>query len=261
MNFDELDKMMRVFETAGDRCVLPDLYMVARIDGRNFTTLTKTRHTFQAPFDERFRDYMLQTVEHLMTCGCRVIYGYTQSDEISLLFHRDDNSFNRKTRKLNSILAGEASAKFSLLLGDLAAFDCRICELPNVERVRDYFRWRHEDAHRNVLNAHCYWLLRRKGQNVGEATAYLKGVGVAEKNELLFQAGINFNDLPAWQKRGTGFYWEDFQKPSVDPRTQTPVTAMRRRITRDLNLPLGDDYSKFILQLIESSKTQTKTGE
>ena len=44
MNFDELDESMRVFETAADRCVLPDVYMVARIDGRNFTTLTKTKH-------------------------------------------------------------------------------------------------------------------------------------------------------------------------------------------------------------------------
>jgi tRNA(His) 5'-end guanylyltransferase len=61
-----------------------------------------------------------------MQCGFRVIYGYTQSDEISLLFHPEENSFGRKTRKLNSILAGEASAKFSLQLGDHGSFDCRI---------------------------------------------------------------------------------------------------------------------------------------
>ena len=41
MKFDDLDNKMRVFETAADRCVLPDIYIVARIDGRNFTTLTK----------------------------------------------------------------------------------------------------------------------------------------------------------------------------------------------------------------------------
>jgi tRNA(His) 5'-end guanylyltransferase len=29
---------------------------------------------------------MLVTVEHLMECGFRVIYGYNESDEISLLF-------------------------------------------------------------------------------------------------------------------------------------------------------------------------------
>jgi len=108
MKFDDLDSTMRIFETAGDRCVLPDLYMIARIDGRNFTRLTKEVHQFEAPFDVRFRDYMLETVEHLMLVGFRIIYGYTQSDEISLLFHQQDNSFGRKTRKLNSILAGDA---------------------------------------------------------------------------------------------------------------------------------------------------------
>jgi tRNA(His) 5'-end guanylyltransferase len=162
MKFDDLDAEMRVFETTNDRCVLPDIYMVARIDGRNFTRLTKERHDFEAPFDIRFRDYMLQVVEHLMNCGFQVIYGYTQSDEISLLFRRDENTFRRKTRKFVSVLAGKASAKFSLLLNDIGAFDCRICELPTIQRVRDYFRWRQEDAHRNALNAHCYWLLRRE---------------------------------------------------------------------------------------------------
>jgi tRNA(His) guanylyltransferase len=146
MKFDELDRKMRVFETAHDYCVLPGIYMVARLDGRNFTRLTKEVHQFNAPFDDRFRDYMLATVEHLMNCGLKVIYGYTQSDEISLLFNLEADTFNRKLRKLNSVLAGEASAKLSLLLGDLACFDCRISELPNVEQVINYFRWRQEDA-------------------------------------------------------------------------------------------------------------------
>jgi tRNA(His) guanylyltransferase len=86
MKFDELDRKMRVFETASDSCVLPGIYMVARIDGRNFTRLTKEVHAFEAPFDIRFRDLMVGTVEHLMQCGFRVIYGYTQSDEITLGF-------------------------------------------------------------------------------------------------------------------------------------------------------------------------------
>ena len=147
MKFDDLDKAMRVFETAHDHAVLPGLYIVARIDGRNFTRLTKETHAFEAPYDERFRDLMVQTTEHLMSCGFRVVYGYTQSDEISLLFDPEDRTFGRKLRKLNSVLAAEASARFTSLLGDHAAFDCRISQLPDRARVRDYFRWRNEDAH------------------------------------------------------------------------------------------------------------------
>jgi tRNA(His) 5'-end guanylyltransferase len=64
MKFDELDARMRVYETAHDHCVLPGIYMVARLDGRSFTRLTRERHAFAAPFDERFRDLMLDTTEH-----------------------------------------------------------------------------------------------------------------------------------------------------------------------------------------------------
>ena len=252
MKFDDLDTRMRVYETAHDMCVLPGLYMVARLDGRSFTRLTKEVHQFEAPFDVRFRDMMLDTVEHLMACGFSVSYGYTESDEISLLFPREENGFNRKLRKLNSVLAGEASAKFSLLLGAMASFDCRISELPTAGLVVDYFRWRNEDAHRNALNAHCYWCLRKDGLGVDEATAALVSVSVAQKNELLFRHSINFNDLPLWQKRGSGLYWEEFDKEALNPITGQTVTARRRRIVRNLELPMKEAYGEFIRKIVDT---------
>src|SRR5690606_16156358 len=126
MKFDELDAIMRVYETSHDHCVLPEIYSVTRLDGQSLTRLTKEAQQFEAPFDVRFRDMMIETVKHLMDCGFRVVYGFTESDEISLLLHKDEGTFGRKLRKFNSVLAGEASAKFSLLLGDLGTFDCRI---------------------------------------------------------------------------------------------------------------------------------------
>lgn len=253
MKFDELDTRMRVFETAHDHCVLPGIYIVARLDGRSFTRLTKEVHKLEVPFDEGFRDMMLATVEHLMNCGIDIIYGYTQSDEISLLFADDEETFGRKTRKLNSVLAGEASAKLSLLLGDIACFDCRICQLPNITEVVNYFRWRSEDANRNALNAHCYWTLRGDGKSARQATSMMLGLSIADKNELLFQHGINYNDLPSWQKRGTGLYWEDYEKIGYNPKNDETVSTMRRRIKRDLNLPMKDEYSLFINKIISSN--------
>lgn len=257
MKFNDLDRKMRVFETFSDTCVMPGIYMVARIDGRNFTRLTKEIHKFEAPFDPRFRDHMVATTDHLMQCGFRVIYGYTQSDEISLLFHVDETAFERKLRKYNSILAGEASAKFSLLLGDLATFDCRICQLPNQDLVVDYFRWRNEDAHRNALNAHCYWMLRKQGKSANEATNFLLRRSIAEKNELLFQNGINFNDLPNWQKRGIGLYWEAFEKVGINPLTNEEAAAWRQRIKVENNLPMNEEYKQFISDLINKSTPLT----
>lgn len=260
MKFDELDQVMRVFETTHDHCVLPDIYMVARIDGRNFTRLTKEVHKFEAPFDERMRGYMIETTAHLMDCGFRAIYGYTQSDEISVLFHPKITTFDRKVRKYNSILAGEASAKFALLLGSHAAFDCRISELPSAERVCDYFRWRNEDAHRNALNAHCYWMLRKEGKTVEAATKSLHKMSVAEKNELLWQKGINFNDLPLWQKRGVGLYWEVYEKTGVNPITSEKVAAIRRRLKVEAELPMKEQYAMFVVKLIEDAQSQDNQG-
>ena len=255
MKFDELDKRMRVFETLHDQLVLPNIYMVARIDGRSFTRLTKEVHKFESPFDERFRDLMVKTVVHLMDCGFNIIFGYTQSDEISLLFHLRENTFNRKLRKLNSVLAGEASAKFSSSLGDIGAFDCRICELPNRDLVVDYFRWRTEDAHRNALNAYCYWTLRKLGWSANQATNELLELSVSEKNELLFQkGGINFNDIPLWQKRGIGFYWEVYSKIAYNPISEQTNSTQRRRIKIDYELPMKEELGKLVYGIIESSE-------
>jgi tRNA(His) 5'-end guanylyltransferase len=261
MKFDELDKKMRVYETTRDRSVLPGLYMVARVDGRNFTRLTKEVHKFEAPFDVRMRDMMVETTRHLMNCGFRALYGYTQSDEISVLFHPLIDTFERKTRKYNSILAGEASAKFSLLLCAHAVFDCRISELPTAELVRDYFRWRNEDAHRNALNAHCYWMLRKRGEGVEAATAALERLTTAEKNELLWQGGINFNDLPLWQKRGVGVYWETYPKTGRNPVTGQDVTTSRRRLRTNFELPMKDAYGVFVGNLIDEAQTEFATEE
>ncbi|TWV98067.1 tRNA(His) guanylyltransferase Thg1 family protein [Chitinophaga pinensis] len=254
MKFDELDSKMPIYETAHDTIVLPGMYMVARIDGRGFTKLTKETHPFEAPFDPGFRDYMVETVKHLMNCGFNVVYGYTESDEISLLFHLAENTFGRKHRKYNSILAGETSAKFSLQLGSLAAFDCRICELPNRQLVVDYFRWRNEDAHRNALNAHCYWQLRKDNHTRQSAAGTIEKMSTTDKNDLLYRYNINFNDLPSWQKRGIGIYWTEMEKEGVNPKTGEQVLVKRRQLYVNQELPIKDEYNRFIQEIIAQSE-------
>lgn len=153
-------------------------------------------------------------------------------------------------RKYLSILAGEASAKFSLLVGGIGCFDSRIAEFPTADLVVDYFRWRSEDAFRNALTAHCYWTLRGDGESLRRAASRLRGMPFAEKHELLSQHGINFNDLPAWQKRGSGVYWEIYEKGAENPHTGETVTVQRRRLTRNLALPFGEAYSAMVRDLL-----------
>jgi tRNA(His) 5'-end guanylyltransferase len=246
MKFEQLDRRMRIYETAHDHCVLPGIHLVARIDGRSFSHLTRVEHGFEAPYDVRFRDCMIATCERLMECGFSVLYAYTQSDEISLLFRRDESAFGRKLRKYISVLAGEASVAFSMRLGTPGVFDARISQLPRDQDVVDYFRWRHEDAHRNALNAHCYWLLRRQGLSDAVATRQLEGVSVSARNELLFQNGINFNELPIWQRRGIGLYFREVEQPAIDPRDGSATVSIKRRVHVDLELPMKDAYDDLI---------------
>jgi tRNA(His) guanylyltransferase len=246
MEFERFDTSMRLYETANDLRIVPNMWVVARLDGRNFTRLLHETHPFEPPFDQRVRDLMLDTTEHLMQCGFRVVYGWTASDEISLLMHPQDDSFERKERKWISILAGEASAVFSFKLGGIASFDCRLSQLPSNELVCDYFRWRSTDAHRNALNAHCYWLLRSQGVAPQQAAKQLIGLSIADKNELLFRHGINFNDLPAWQKRGAGVLWQQYEKRGLNPQTGTEQIGVRRRLHRELQLPMKKAYATWL---------------
>lgn len=253
MKFDDLDAKMRVFETEGDRFVPPGMFIVARVDGRGFTRLTKEIMQFEAPYDVRFRDAMAATARHLMDCGFRALHAYTQSDEISLLLHRDDSSFQRKERKLVSVLAGEASAAITHALGRPACMDCRLCLLPDEARVVDYFRWRMEDAQRNALNAHAYWLLRREGHNETTATAALEGQTVEAKKTLLQGRGIVFDDLPLWQRHGYGTSWRQVEKTGLDPRNNIATTTTRRKLVTDWDLSEGPKYGEEMLALLRMS--------
>lgn len=254
MKFDDIDNKMRQYEKSLDQVITEGNYIVARLDGRSFTRLTKDTCKFEAPFDERFRDLMVDTVKYLMeNSGFRVRYGYTESDEISLLFDKDDTSFGRKVRKINTTLAGEASAYFSMRLKELtgktivASFDCRVCPLPNMEVVKEYFAWRQEDSHRNSLNGWCYWTLRKEGFSKGQATSMLSGKGNAFKNELLFERGINYNDLPGWQKAGVGVSFLEVEKEGYNPITGETVAAKRKVLVTDCNLPYGaNSYGDYI---------------
>ena len=253
MDFDSLDKKMRRFEQSLDRTMLEGIFVVARLDGHGFTRLTKKEWDLEKPFDVSFRDAMIATTKHLMDCGFRIVYGYTQSDEISLLFHLQDDTFGRKERKLISILAAEASVTFSMHTNRSAVFDCRLVPLPTAENVVDYFRWRQEDAHRNSLNSYCYWTLRKEGLSASETQKRISRISNSEKNEILFERGINYNNLPSWQKRGVGMFFCDEQHQGYNPKTKESVTFNRKALHLEMELPIGQEYSKMIAQIMEDS--------
>ena len=259
MKFDDFDKKMRSYEESLDQIIPEDIYIVARLDGRSFTKLTKETVGFDAPFDERFRNLMVDTTKYLIeNSGFQILYGYTQSDEISLLFKKTDNTFGRKVRKINTTLAAEASVAFNKFYqnlhgvpsGIMATFDCRVIPLPNLEKVKDYFLWRQEDSNRNALNGWCYWTLRKEGSSARAATKTLSGKGNSFKTELLFERGINYKNLPSWQKNGVGLNVAEVEKIGFNPMRNESVSTKRRQLVINYDLPIHSKYGEFIETLV-----------
>ncbi|RYX86842.1 guanylyltransferase [bacterium] len=246
MKFEELEGRFRELESLHVEKLSFEGWTIARLDGRGFTRLTKHSLELEKPFDVRFHEAMKATVAHLCDCGFAVRLAYSQSDEISLLFELTERSFDGKKRKWLSVLAGEASAAFSLQLGQIGAFDCRLIELPDAEIVSDYFRWRQSDAWRNALNAHCYWILRAQNLSPNTATKQLSGLSIERKEALLGENGIDLQALPLWQRRGFAVMWQEFEKVGFNPNTQSETRAVRKRLHFETELPDGDEFGLWL---------------
>jgi tRNA(His) 5'-end guanylyltransferase len=76
----------------------------------------------------------------------------------------------------------------------LPVFDCRIFQLPNRTEAANAFVWREKDATKNAVSMAARTLYSHKE---------LLGKGSSQMQEMIFQKGINFNDYPAFFKRGT----------------------------------------------------------
>ena len=247
MKTSEISELMKTYEMTYEHVIPKRLWIVVRLDGRGFTKLTKTGDRFEKPFDILFHDGMLLTTEALMNSGLEVIMGYTQSDEISLVISPNDETFGRRVIKILTVLAGEASAFFSVHFDVPAVFDARVLALPDVRSVSEYLLTRQEDAHRNALSAQAYWALRKEGLNGTQASNQLHGATVSQKNELLFQRGINFNETPSWQKRGSCVVWEDYEKEGFNPLTKEKTLVERRRLSQKRELSMKSEFQQKVL--------------
>lgn len=248
MKFDEFDKKMRKFEQSLDQVIPADSFMVARLDGKGFTKLTKKDMILDKPFDIRFRDAVINTIKYLMNGYFQISYAYNESDEISLLFQTHADKFGRKVRKYNSILAAETSVHFSHQIGQTAIFDCRMIALPDLDAVQDYFAWRQADSGRNSVLAHCYYKLVASGKTPQEAADYLRNLPFRDKVHLLTHFGMELKDIPKWQLYGSAVYWKETAKEGFNPATNTLQQSKRKQLVENYDLPVGEEYRKFVIK-------------
>ncbi|MHC4984124.1 MAG: DNA polymerase IV [Planctomycetota bacterium] len=257
MKETDLDKRMRSLEHFRSLRLKPRGWPVLRLDGRAFHRFTAQR--FEKPFDTAFRDIMVATARELVE-QLQARYAYTMSDEISLLLPLDWDFFSRRVEKIVSVTAGMASATFTQTCGEAAHFDCRIWQGATIGDVTDYFLWRQTEAERNALHGWCYWTLRKDGMGVAEATTALDTADADRQQALLAEHGIVFADLPAWQRRGIGLYWESYEKPGFDPKARREVIAMRHRVRVDDDLPAAEDYARLVRRVAKAGPGAASTA-
>jgi len=189
-------------------------YTIIRIDGKAFHTYTRG---CTKPFDEGLMEDMQATTKALceQIQGCK--FGYTQSDEISLVLTDFDELntsawFDGNIQKIASVSASIATATFNRLRyvrymysseipfseRILAHFDARVFTIPSRSEVLNYLLWRQNDASKNSISMVA---LAHASHNE------LEGKNSKEKQEIIFQkSGKNWNDLPVHHKRGSCVY-------------------------------------------------------
>jgi len=201
---DEFGDRMKLYEGAeAGRRLMPLLPACARLDGKAFHKFT--RH-MDRPYDKRLSDLMIDTTLYLVR-ESNACMGYTQSDEITLAWLAEDYSsqifFDGRIQKMVSVLASMCATYFNMkylcffgeTADDLANFDCRVWNVPNVDEGANVFLWREKDATKNSISmaARAYFSHNQVDNKSG-----------AEMQEMLWsQKNINWNDYPAFFKRGT----------------------------------------------------------
>ena len=198
------------------------------------------------PYDRNFYQVMAVVCEDLFR-EFSPSFVYTFSDEISLLLN--NIPFDGRIEKINSVMAGFASSSF-VIHYDVdfkkpPAFDSRIIPI-NDDDILDYFRWRQDESWTNCVNSHGISYLKTKYSN-NEANDKINGMKLNEIHELLFQNGINLNDIETYKKRGIGIYRKNKKVVGFNKKENKNQTSYRSYVFTDWELPIfNEDFFKSI---------------
>ncbi|KAK7531150.1 Thg1 C terminal domain-containing protein [Phyllosticta citricarpa] len=227
---------VKAFERCQPDILLPNTWIVIRIDGRGFHKLT-AKHDFSKPNDRRALDLMNEAGVGVMRELPDLILAYGISDEYSFVFHKDCNLFERRAAKLVTTVATTFTSYYihlwskhfpdKELTPPMPSFDGRAVMYPSVGNLRDYVSWRQVDCHINNLYNTTFWaLINQGGMSATAAEQRLAGTISADKHEILFkQFGINYNNEHDLYKKGTVLY-RDYDLERSNPSSATAETSL-----------------------------------
>lgn len=245
MSVDELGDRCKSFEmTEAGRKAMKGIPLLARLDGRAFHTYTRG---LKRPYDERMSTAMQETTQCLVE-ELHAAIGYTQSDEITLAWYVESDNptqypFDGRFQKLVSVLAGLASAKFAMVAKELLPkremlphFDCRVWQVPSLVEAVEVFMWREADAIKNSISmaAGAYYSHKE-----------LHGKNSSGKHQMLHDKEVNWDDYPAFFKRGVYFQRKNFERSLTKEELEripeahrpAPESLFTRSKVVDLELP------------------------
>jgi len=193
--------------------ILPDVFIVVRVDGRGFTKFC-IEHELLRPIDERMIGLMDSCGLAVMESYPDIAMAYGESDEFSFVFRRDANTFNRRREKIVTTIVSLFTANFVMKwdkyfvnypLKQIPSFDGRIVLYPKYSVVKDYLSWRQADTHINALYNYTLCTLLKNGIDPTTATEQLRGTVSEEKRQILIENGINYDLLPESHRKGSVF--------------------------------------------------------
>lgn len=232
---DELGARMKGFyENVPKIKLLRRIPVAIRIDGKAFHTFTRG---FTKPFDEILIRTMTETMKYLCENIQGCVFGYTQSDEITLILvdYQNLNTsawFDYEVQKICSISASMATLAFNksftknveALKSDMAQEHEIDGETEWIKSMLPYLKVYEMAIKKGAMfDARCfnipkeevtnliYWrqldAMRNSIQMVGQANfshRELQGKSRSDiKNMLIEEKSINWDELPIYQKRGS----------------------------------------------------------
>lgn len=161
-----LSKKIKKAEEKTESYINQDSVLFVRCDGQRFSKFTKG---FDKPFDTVFREAMKKTMISLCNEIQGAVMGYTQSDEITIMFKKQSKEseimFSGRVQKIVSDVASSATLYFNhyFILESKesenvkfyetkymkATFDCRLFEYD--DNPKEVFIWRILDCNKNAI--------------------------------------------------------------------------------------------------------------
>lgn len=247
MNNDELGDRLKGYEKRTQINLLSQIPVIGRVDGRCFHSFVRG---LERPYDKRLVDCMRQTAIQVAD-ETSALLAYTQSDEITFLWYQKDYDseiwFNGKHSKMVSQLAALTTLFFykncEKYLPEYCkknpSFDARVFQVPTKAEACNVFLWRELDATRNSVSMAARSVYSHK---------QLDGQGRADMMDMLMEKGINWNDYPAFFKRGSyikrvteskQFSKEDLEKlPENHEARSNPDMIFRRSYFDVIDVPI-----------------------